>query len=97
MTCGSCGDFGICLIVYEDDVKVYAVCLCPTGERWRQFDKKATGPAWHVWAAKNRIDRGRVLMLEDAVTPEELAARGFRELGAVDASAAIAAAARSRK
>jgi hypothetical protein len=108
MTCQSCGGWGISLIVYEDTSEVYAVCLCPIGEQWRSTHtfvnhsgdvgkSERTDPLWHIWAHQHGITVERMKLIEDAVTPEELARRGFRELSAPDAMSAISAAARSRK
>ena len=108
MTCPSCSDHGLCVIVYEDNTRVFAVCLCPVGERWRSTQTvqnhsgeighaSRTDPLWHLWAHQNGVPLENVRMLEDAVTPAELAARGFLELGPADAMTAIAAAARNRK
>jgi hypothetical protein len=87
------------LIVYEDDSKVYAVCLCDEGELLRTVEKHGTptSPAWHLWAARNSIPHEQICMLEDAVTPEELKARGFTELSADASMDAIITAARNRK
>lgn len=100
MSCPSCQDNGICLIVYEDGSKVFAVCLCEIGERWRRrqtFAGKTSDPLWHVWAFEHHVPLSQMRMLEDAVTSEELASRGFAEVTADTAMSAIAAAARSRK
>lgn len=100
MTCKSCGDFGICVIFYEDNSTVYAICLCLAGEHWRRtqtFKGERTDPLWHVWAHQHGVPYSKIRMLEDAVTPEELQARGFTELSAAGSMDAIAAAARSRK
>ncbi len=108
MNCSSCSDNGISLIVYEDGSKVFAVCLCAIGERWRRTETfqnhsgeigkaQRTDPLWHVWAFEHHVPLSQMRMLEDAVTPEELAARGFAEITAETSMDAIAAAARSRK
>lgn len=102
MTCKACGDWGLKLVVYEDGRQVYAVCLCSVGERWRIVPaprrfKEPSFPLWRIWAFQHGVFADHVLMLEDAVTPEELASYGFRELSAPDALGAIASAARQRK
>jgi hypothetical protein len=38
---------------------------------------KATVPLWHVWCAREQVDTGRVIMVEDILGPEELAERGL--------------------
>lgn len=104
MTCIACDDRGLVAFLIEghqpDSAKdfLFALCLCPTGERWRKADNcgKPTNPAWHVWAAQQGIGHDQVVKLEDVSTAEELAAYGFHELTAGTALDAIAAAARAR-
>src|SRR5678816_527366 len=107
MTCQSCGGWGISLLVYEDDSRVYALCLCPIGEQWRaaqsvvnasgeRGEAKQAPPMWHIWAHLHGVPLEQIKPLEDAVTPEELAARGFTELTASDSLGAIASAAKHR-
>lgn len=108
MTCQSCGGWGISLIVYEDGTEVYAVCLCAIGEQWRSTHtvrnhsgeigtSERTDPLWHLWAHQHGIPLEQMRLLENAVTSEELVARGFLEPVVADAMSAIAAAARSRR
>lgn len=97
MTCPTCGDRGLVKVNWKDAPEDYAVCLCPTGELLRAMSTRGQLAAWHVAAARMGIDSARVVMLEDVCTPEELAARGFRELSTPDAIGAIVAAARGRK
>lgn len=105
VTCQNCGGWGLSLIVYEDDSRCYAVCLCPIGEQWRaaQTVVNASGehgkavaatPMWHIWASLHDVPLSQVKLLEDAVTPEDLARRGFTELIAAGGVDAIASAAR---
>jgi len=61
---------------------------------------KPCAPRWELWAAVNGVDRERVAPMEDVLTDQEMAERGFTELGpapAFDAIAAAAKAARSRR
>lgn len=96
MTCQTCGDKGLVRVNWNDAPEDYAVCLCHRGELLRMVQVKGQQPAWRVEAARRGIETARVVMLEDVCTPEELAARGFRELSAGDAMSAVAAAARGR-
>lgn len=104
MTCIACDDRGLVALLidgHQPDSKddfVFALCLCPMGERWRSASNngKPTNPAWHVWAAQQGIPHEHVVKLEDVSMPEELAAYGFRELTPAAAMDAVAAAARAR-
>jgi hypothetical protein len=55
------------------------VCLCHVGLDMRAEvnNGKATVPLWHVWCAREQVDIGRVIMVEDVASPEELAERGL--------------------
>jgi hypothetical protein len=97
MNCATCSDVGIvCLNFQEGDE--YGLCLCPAGERMRRVVNEGhrTTPLWQVWCAREQVDQARVHPIEDVLTPEELAKRGFRELTAATAIDAIVAAARHR-
>lgn len=98
MTCKACIDWGLKLIVYEDDSRVYAVCLCPVGERWRiaSNNGRPCEPLWRVWAFQHGVDPTQVRMIEDVLEPQELAALGLSELTPATAMDAIASAARNR-
>ncbi len=100
MTCPSCNDKGVFKISYHDGaVPDYALCLCAAGERMRKADNcgKPCAAQWEVWAHQQGIDPARVAPMEDLLTDEEMAARGFTELKTPDvALGAIAAAARVR-
>lgn len=100
MTCTACGDRGIFRVSYHDgSPDDYAICLCAAGERMRiaKNNGRSVTPQWAVWAHQAGIDPARVAPMEDLLTDEELAARGFTELRQpAQAIDAIAAAARAR-
>lgn len=81
-TCGVCQDKGIVKVNWEDAPSDFAVCLCSAGLSMR-VDRNATAPVaplWWVWCAREQVDRSRVFMLEDVLTPEELTAAGLGPL-----------------
>ena len=101
MTCPSCNGHGLFKVCYhEGDPTDYALCLCKAGEAMRcaRNNGKPVTPQWQVWAHRQGIDPARVAPMEDLLTAEELAARGFTELGADDRHTleAIASAAKAR-
>jgi len=103
MSCPSCGDKGIIRMPWTDAEDDYAVCLCPAA-RWYRSDENAgrkTGYfGWQVWAYRNQVSPERVWLMEEALTPAELAERGFGASGQLrgnDREAALLAAARGKK
>lgn len=101
MTCPSCNNRGVFKVAYHDGSPVeFAVCLCQAGEAFRRTENngKAHVPAYQVWAIRYGIDPAHVAPMEELLTDEELAARGFGsvEVSASTAIDAIAAAARAR-
>ena len=102
MTCPSCADHGIFRVNYHEDKGAdpdFALCLCKAGERVRATTNngKATHPLWHIWAHQHGVPFDRVAPMEDLLTPEEMAERGFSELSPASSLDAIAAAAKARK
>lgn len=105
MTCPSCNDHGVFRVHYyddhgpTDDPPDFALCLCKAGERMRLATNngKPVTPQWQVWAFRQGIPLEHVAPMEDVLTPEEMAARGFTEItAAADALSAIAQAAKAR-
>lgn len=79
--CSTCGDKGIVAANWNDHPFDFAVCLCAAG-LWYRSDENAgkrTGVyGWQVWAYREQIDPSRIFMLEEVLTPQELAERGFQ-------------------
>lgn len=99
MTCRSCNDHGVFRVSYHDgSPSEFALCLCKEGEVMRRATNngKAVTPHWQVWAFTQGIPLEHVAPMEDLLTDEEMAARGFRELTPETALDAVAAAARAR-
>jgi hypothetical protein len=99
MTCPSCDGHGVFRIGYTDgSASDYAICLCDAGERMRIAKNHGipVTPHWQIWAHRQGIALEQVAPMEDLLTDEELAARGFTAVEAPQAIDAIAAAARSR-
>jgi hypothetical protein len=99
MNCPSCNDRGIFRVAYHDGSPAdFAICLCKAGERMRiaTNNGKPVTPQWQVWAFTQGIPLEHVCPMEDVLTADEMAARGFTELTAGDALSAIAAAAKAR-
>ncbi len=97
--CPSCNGFGAFAVRYHDGSPAdYALCLCAAGETMRRENNngKVTTPYWFAWASIMGIDPEHVAPMEDLLTAEEMAARGFTELPASTAIDAVAAAARAR-
>jgi hypothetical protein len=86
VNCQSCGDVGIVRVPWSNAPDDFAVCLCKAGHQMRDETNagKPTGYAlWQVWAYREQIDPSRLFLLEEILTPEELAARGFTVTPAV--------------
>jgi hypothetical protein len=98
MSCATCRDVGIVKLNFLEGDE-YGICLCPMGERMRGAvnNGHAAAPLWQVWCAREQVDPALVHPIEDVLTVQELADRGFTELTAASATDAIAAAARNRK
>lgn len=101
MNCPSCNDQGVFRVAYTDDngaVPDFALCLCKAGELMRVATNngKPVTPQWQVWAFTQGIPLEHVAPMEDLLTDDEMAARGFRELTPTTALDAVAAAARAR-
>jgi hypothetical protein len=97
MNCPTCNDVGIMRLNFQEGDD-YGLCLCSSGEEMRRTSNHGhpVTPLWRVWCAREQVDPRLVRPIEDVLTPEELAALGFRELAAPDAINAIVSAARSR-
>lgn len=88
MSCDLCTD-GFVPFVPKDHLKpvadttaadlYFAVCLCPTGQVWRNRENngRKVAPLWAVWCARNQVDYRRVVMLESVYTASELAEAGL--------------------
>jgi hypothetical protein len=102
VTCSTCQDKGLVRVNWQDADPDFAVCLCATGLSLR-VDRNytaAVSPRWHVWCAREQVDPSRVWMLEDILTPQELAERGFGvapDVRVPDREAALLAAGKTRK
>lgn len=77
--CGICADKGIVKVNWEDAPPDFAVCLCRVGldMRANRNAGREAIPLWHVWCAREQVSHDRVFLLEDVLTPEELADAGF--------------------
>ena len=77
--CESCAGKGLIRLNWADADDEYALCLCPAGQAWRKSENngKATNAAWHVWCAREQVNPECVWCIEDVLTAEELAQRGF--------------------
>ena len=84
----------------EDD---FAICLCRVGHDLRRTTnaRRDTGYAlWQVWCAQNQIQPSRIYFMEEVLTAQELAERGFQEPGKAQPQsreAALLAAGKTRK
>lgn len=99
MPCKTCGDLGLVRVNWCDAEHEFAICLCPVGMAWRNnvnAGRRVT-PHWRVWASIERIDPSRIHPLEDVLTPEELAERGFTMPTLTMPLDAIAAAAKGKR
>lgn len=103
MICRSCGDKGLIRVEWSDAPDDYAICLCLTGLALRNDTNagKHTGYAlWQAVVAQRQIDPAHVFLIEEILTPAELAARGFHLPAAragASREAALLAAGRPRK
>jgi hypothetical protein len=102
MTCPSCNDAGVFRIAYHDGSPAdFALCLCKAGERMRVATNngRPVTPQWQVWAFKQGIPLEHVAPMEDLLTDDELAARGFTTPtpGTLSREAALLAAGRKAK
>jgi hypothetical protein len=79
MSCRACADKGIIRLNWADAPDDFAVCLCLAGLSMRATtNQRRTVPArWRVWCAREQVDPAKVFMVEDVLTPEELAERGL--------------------
>jgi hypothetical protein len=100
MTCASCVDLGVFKVAYRDGSPTdFALCLCRAGEAMRRATNngRMVAPQWHVWAFRQGIPLDRIAPMEDVLTNDEMAARGFTELSTKAAVLdAVAEAARQR-
>lgn len=103
MNCQSCADLGMIRVPWADAPANFAICLCLAGLEMRQTRNanKETGFAlWQVWAAREQVDPSRVFLLEEILTPAELAERGFAlpaQPTALAREAALLAAGKSKR
>lgn len=81
--CSSCADKGLIRVNWSDAPEDYALCLCTVGQQMRSprniSVKRVTEgfPLWMLWCQRERVDPSRIVRMEDVLTVEELAARGF--------------------
>jgi hypothetical protein len=103
MSCEVCADHGVVKLNWSDAPVEYAICLCPFGLELRvsRNVRSQVTPLWQVWAAREQVDPSLVWMLEDVLTPAELAERGFQrgvgEASAQSREAALMAAGKSKR
>lgn len=75
--CHVCGDHGIVRANWSDAPDDFVLCLCPVGLQWRSLSNDST-PLYMVWCARNAVPPSRLFLLEEVLTPAELAERGFQ-------------------
>lgn len=102
MSCEHCADIGIIRVPWSDAPADFAVCLCPSGvtmRRTRNANKDTGFALWQAWAAQQQVDPSRLFLLEEVLTPAELAERGFNRPGvaAVTREAALLAAGKGKR
>ena len=101
MSCETCGDKGITRLNWSDHAEEYSVCLCPAGLELRKAENsgKTCVPLWVLWAHQRGIAVDRVWLVEDVLTPEELAVRGLTAgpQSSYDREAALLAATRRKR
>lgn len=101
--CTTCNGKGLAVANWDGSPPDYAVCLCPMGVQMRTDVNggKQTGFAlWQVWAYTNQVDPSRIFLLEEVLTPAELAARGLvaaQQQGGHSREAALLAAGKTRR
>jgi hypothetical protein len=101
--CATCADRGIVKANWSNAPDDYAICLCDVGHVYRNDGNggKRTGfCGWQIWASQNGIDPSRIFLLEEVLTPEELADRGFQKPSKsrlADREAALLAAGKARR
>lgn len=99
MSCSVCSDKGLVRLNWADADPDFAVCLCEMGLRLRvnRNEGRDVAPLWHVWCAREQIDPSRVFLVEDVLTPAELAERGLSlTLPQGDREAALLAAGKAK-
>lgn len=79
LDCPVCLDRGIVRVNWADAPDDYAICICGTGLELRvdRNSKAGVYPLWHLWCAREGVSQDRVFLLEDVLTPEEIAARSI--------------------
>lgn len=79
MNCQSCADVGIIRVPWNNAPDDFAICLCAAGADMRSSRSRSQTAfaLWQLWAARGQIDPSRVFLLEEILTPPELAQRGF--------------------
>jgi hypothetical protein len=82
MNCEVCHDHGVVKLNWSDAPPEYGICLCQFGLELRNARnvRSQVTPLWQVWAAREQVDPSLVWMLEDVLTPAELAERGFQSV-----------------
>lgn len=79
VNCQSCADVGMIRVPWADAPDDFAICLCDAGLAMRdsRSRKDVSYALWELWAAREQVDPSRVFLLEEVLTPQELAERGF--------------------
>ncbi len=90
--CSSCAGKGLIRLNWADAPDEYALCLCAAGQAWREDanNGKPTNSLWHLWCAIEGVDQDRVWCIEDVLTADELAQRGFGKAVAAAESREVA-------
>lgn len=104
VNCQSCADAGMIRVPWSNAPDDFAVCLCSAGQTMRDDTNggKRTGYAlWQVWAFQQQIQPSRIFLMEEILTPAELAERGFtmpaRPTALVGREAELLAAGKTRR
>ena len=104
MNCQSCADLGMIRVPWSDAPDDFAICLCEAGQSmrrsWNPDEDRSRFAVWQLWAAREQVDPSRVFFLEEVLTPQELAERGFDRSAtptAVAREAALLAAGKSKR
>jgi hypothetical protein len=98
MTCSHCVN-GLRPLEWTDPLEI-AVCLCPSGQVYRQATNngRVVEALWQVWCAVHQVEPGRVYLMEQVWSAEELAAAGLRPAAApANRAAALLAAGQKGK
>lgn len=86
MNCGVCGDRGLVKLNWADAEPDFGVCLCLEGLRMRvdRNNGNAVAPLWMLWCAREQVDPSRIFLLEEVLTPAELADKGLAKQAEIE-------------